>query len=125
MFAFYQEEPVIRYIYYLFPLALSISSASSLASVIAILMTAMINAKPISPATPNISFHHMSFIILMFNTAFGRFQRQGTSASEANKSQEIFVIMNTLMYFCKYETRNTTHFILHCCYRSLADSIDM
>lgn len=68
-----------------FLVALSISSASSLASVIAILMTAMINANPISPATPNISFHHMSFIILMFNTAFGRFQIHGTSASEANK----------------------------------------
>ena len=59
MFAFYQEEPVIRYICYLFPLALSISPASSLASVIAILMTAMINANPISAAIPKMSFHHI------------------------------------------------------------------
>lgn len=64
MFAFYQEEPVIRYICYLFPLALSISSASSLASVIAILMTAMINANPISAAIPKMSFHHISLILV-------------------------------------------------------------
>ena len=85
----------------------------------------MIIANPISAAIPKIRFHHIPSIILMFNTAFGRFQRQEASASEANKSQEIFVIVNSLMYFCKYETHNTTHFILHCCIRSLADSIDM
>lgn len=64
MFAFYQEEPVIRYICYLFPHALSISSTSSLASVIAILMTAMINANPISAAIPKMSFHHISLLLV-------------------------------------------------------------
>lgn len=64
MFAFYQEEPIIRDICYLFPLALSISSTSSLASVIAILMTAMINANPISAAIPKMSFHHLSLLLV-------------------------------------------------------------
>lgn len=48
----------------LFPHALSISSASSFASVIAILMTAMINANPISAANPKMSFHHMSLLLV-------------------------------------------------------------
>jgi len=47
-----------------FLVALSISSASSLASVIAILMTAMINANPISAAIPKMSFHHISLILV-------------------------------------------------------------
>lgn len=48
----------------LFPLARSISFVSSLASVIAILMTATTTAQLINPATPKMSFHHISLLLV-------------------------------------------------------------